>query len=181
MIIQDVVWTIALAGMGLVTMVFLYIIGQAGRTTDDAESRQAAHSAHVIRRWLFGAGVIGFIGGTYATLRPFPIPAQHAPSGDHQVVKVSGMQWAWQISPDTVEVGSAVEFQVTSSDVNHGFAIYSPDGRIVAQTQAMPGYTNKIVHVFDQPGSYPVMCLEYCGLGHAPMTAAITVVAAREN
>jgi cytochrome c oxidase subunit 2 len=74
-----------------------------------------------------------------------------------------------------------VEFQVTSTDVNHGFAIYAPDGRIEIQTQAMPGVTNKFVHTFAQPGTYKVMCLEYCGVGHAPMTSRITVVAATER
>lgn len=177
MILQNVVWAIALTGMGLVALAFVYVISQASRPADDTATRRAAHTSHVIRRWLFAVLAIGFVAGSYATLRPFPIPAQHAPPGDHQVVAVEGRQWSWIITPDTVEAGSAVEFQVTSSDVNHGFAIYAPDGRIVTQTQSMPGYTNKVVHTFADPGTYKVMCLEYCGLGHAPMTSAITVVA----
>jgi cytochrome c oxidase subunit 2 len=77
-----------------------------------------------------------------------------------------------------VHAGSPVEFRVTSKDVNHDFAVYAPDGRIATQTQAMPGFTNKIVYTFTQPGTYKVMCLEYCGIGHAPMTSEIKVVAA---
>ena len=77
-----------------------------------------------------------------------------------------------------MQAGTPVEFRVTSSDVNHGFAIYAPDGRIATQTQAMPGYTNKLVHTFTEPGTYTVMCLEYCGIGHAPMTATLTVAPA---
>lgn len=45
----------------------------------------------------------------------------------------------------------------------------------------MPGYTNKLVHTFTEPGTYQVMCLEYCGVGHTPMTAEIEVVAATEG
>ncbi|MGH8337220.1 MAG: cytochrome oxidase, partial [Gammaproteobacteria bacterium] len=77
-----------------------------------------------------------------------------------------------------VQADSPVEFRVTSSDVNHGFAIYAPDGRIVTQVQAMPGFTNKLVYTFTQPGTYRVMCLEYCGVAHAVMTSEITVVEA---
>ncbi len=178
MILQNVIWTIALVGMGVVTLGFIYVIHQAGKPADDAATRQTAHTSSVLRRWLFGALLIIFVGGTYATLRHFPIAPQNAPLGIHQVVDVVGQQWSWQITPDTVRAGSPVEFRVTSRDVNHGFAIYAPDGRIATQTQAMPGFTNKLVHTFTQSGTYRIMCLEYCGIGHAPMTSEITVVAA---
>jgi cytochrome c oxidase subunit 2 len=178
MIFQNVVWTIALVGMGLVALGFIHVIRQAGKPADDEATRKAAHTSNVLRRWLFAALLIIFVGGSYATLRNFPIPPQHTALGIQQVVDVVGQQWSWQINPKTVHAGSPVEFRVTSKDVNHGFAIYAPDGHIATQTQAMPGFTNKIVHTFMQPGTYTVMCLEYCGIGHAPMTAEFTVVAA---
>ena len=56
-------------------------------------------------------------------------------------------------------------------DVNHGFAIYAADGRIVTQTQAMPGFVNRLVYRLLEPGRYRVLCLEYCGLAHHGMTA----------
>ena len=178
MILQNVIWTIALVGMGLVALGFIHVIRHAGKPADDDATRKATHTSNIVRRWLFGAMLIIFVGVTYGTLRHFPIPPQNAPLGIHQVVDVVGQQWSWQITPNTVRAGSPVEFRVTSKDVNHGFAIYAPDGRIATQTQAMPGFTNKMVHTFTQPGTYKVMCLEYCGIGHAPMTSAIEVVAA---
>ncbi len=178
MIFQNVVWTIALVGIGLVALGFIYVISQAGKPADDAATRKAAHTSNVLRRWLFATLLIIFVGGSYATLHQFPIPPQHMPLDIKQVVNVIGRQWSWQIEPGTVHAGTPVEFRVTSADVNHGFAIYAPDGRIATQTQAMPGFTNIIVHTFTQPGTYKVMCLEYCGLGHAPMTSQFTVVAA---
>ncbi len=178
MILQNVVWIISLIGMGLVALGFIHVIRQAGKPADDAATRKAAHTSNVLRRWLFGALLIIFVGVTYGTLHRFPIPPQNAPLGIHQIVDVVGQQWHWQINPDRVSAGSPVEFRVTSKDVNHGFAVYAPDGRIVTQTQAMPGFTNKLVYTFTEPGTYKVMCLEYCGIGHAPMTSAITVVAA---
>ncbi|MEO8122730.1 MAG: hypothetical protein ABI633_01640 [Burkholderiales bacterium] len=175
---QDVVWAIALAGMGLIALGFLHVIRQAGRPADEEATRSAEHTSNVLRRWLFGALLIIFVGVSYATLHNFPIPPQHTPLGIHQVVDVVGQQWAWEFKPDKVQAGSPVEFRVTSKDVNHGFAIYAPNGLIATQTQAMPGFTNKLVHTFTEPGTYTVMCLEYCGIGHAPMTAELKVVAA---
>lgn len=178
MTLQDVVWTIALVGMGLVALGFIYVVFQAGKPADDEATGKSARTAHVLQAWLFVVLLVGFVVGSWATLRHFPIPPQGAALGAGQVVDVVGRQWSWQIAPATVRTGSAVEFRVTSEDVNHGFALYAPDGRIVAQTQAMPGYTNRLLYTFDQPGTYTVQCLEYCGLGHAPMKTTLEVVAA---
>ena len=177
--IQDAIWYIALTGMGLVALGFLYIISQAGKPADDAATRKAAHTSNVLRRWLFGALLVIFVGGSYATLHRFPIPDQSGPLDAKQVVDVVGQQWSWTINPATVQTGTPVEFRITSHDVNHGFAIYAPDGRIAIQAQAMPGFTNKMLYTFTEPGTYKVMCLEYCGLGHAPMTSQFQVVAAK--
>lgn len=177
MTLQDSIWAIALAGMGLVALGFILVILNAGKPSDDAARARAAQTA---RRWqgrLFAALVVVFIVGSWATLHRFPIPPQHDPAGNDQVVNVTGFQWAWKLDPATVRTGTPVEFRVTSADVNHGFAVYAPDGHIVAQTQAMPGYTNTLIHTFTEPGTYTVQCLEYCGLGHAPMMTVFQAVA----
>jgi cytochrome c oxidase subunit 2 len=59
--------------------------------------------------------------------------------------------------------------------VNHGFALYDPEFRVVAETQAMPGYTNVLRYTFREPGTYQVLCLEYCGVAHHAMMAQIKV------
>jgi cytochrome c oxidase subunit 2 len=165
--------------MGLVALVFIHVIIQAGKPADEAATRKSARTARMLQGWLFAVLLVGFVAGSWATLHRFPIPLQHAALPAKQVVEVVGRQWSWQITPATVQAGSLVEFRVTSDDVNHGFALYAPDGRIVTQTQAMPGYTNKLLHAFREPGTYTVQCLEYCGLGHVPMKTTLEVVAAR--
>lgn len=177
MIFQNAIWLIALVGMGLVALGFIYVIVQAGKPADTAESERAHRTSNVLRRWLFVVLLIGFIVVSYATLHRFPLPLQHGPLQAAQVVNVVGHQWSWELSTTQIEAGVPIEFRVTSADVNHGFAIYAPDGRIVTQTQAMPGYTNKILYTFDQPGTYTIRCLEYCGLAHHVMTAELNVVA----
>lgn len=186
MIYQNVVWTIALAGMGLVTLGFLYIVTQAGQKADADGVRQIGQRSSRWRRVLFFVLLAGFVAGSYATLHQFPIPPQSGTLAASQVVDVSSRQWAWDMKLQgqpaadklVLKAGSPVEFRVTSTDVNHGYAIYAPNGRIAIQTQAMPGFVNKILHTFTEPGQYRVMCLEYCGIGHAPMVAEFEVTAA---
>jgi len=175
MTIQDEVWVMTLAGIAAVALVFLYVISQAGR---QAEVSRVRARASAIRRWVFVGLLVLGAGAAAATLAPFPIPDQHAPVGARLVVEVLGHQWGWRLSPGPIEAGVPVEFRVTSADVNHGFGIYDEDGRLLAQTQAMPGITNRLVHTFARPGRYRVLCLEYCGLVHHGMSAEFEVVGA---
>ena len=92
-----------------------------------------------------------------------------------QVINATGYQWYWELDRSEIVVGEPVEFRVTSADVNHGFGVYDADGVLVAQTQAMPGYVNRLTHIFETPGVYQVLCLEYCGLAHHNMVAEIVV------
>lgn len=178
MVIQDAVWMITIAGIGLIALIFMHIIRQASKPADEAASRHTERTSKVLRSWLFGALLSAFVAGSYVTLHNFPIPAQHGSLGTTQVVEVTGGQWYWLVEPSTVQVGSPVEFRVTSKDVNHGFALYAADDRIITQTQAMPGYTNIVLHTFTEPGTYTIMCLEFCGVAHATMTAKLQVTSA---
>lgn len=178
MTLQDTAWTIWLVGAGLIALAFVFVIVQAGKPADDASAQRSVHTSHVLQAWLFVVLFVGFVAGSWATLGHFPIPPQSGSLHADQVVDAVGRQWSWQLTPATVQAGRVVEFRVTSDDVNHGFAIYGPDGRIVTQTQAMPGYVNKLLYTFDRTGAYTIQCLEYCGLGHAPMRTRLEVVAA---
>ncbi len=173
--LQDQVWLATLAGIGAIALGFLYAIARA-RSPGDGQ--QVQKRAYAVRRWWFFALVLGGIGATWASLDPFPLPLQYGPDEEPQIVQVVGHQWSWQLSGNRFTAGVPVEFHVTSDDVNHGFAIYGPDGRIVTQTQAMPGFTNRLIHTFSQPGKYRVLCLAYCGVAHHGMAAEFEVVAA---
>lgn len=176
MAIQDIVWTIALTLIAAIALLFLYVVVQAGRP---AEAAQVHRKSNAIRRWWFAALIVFGVGVAYATLRPFPIADQRAASAAAQVIDATGRQWSWELSQHEVKAGTPVQFNVTSVDVNHGFAIYGPDDRIVTQTQAMPGFTNRLLFTFERPGKYRVMCLEYCGLAHHGMVTEFDVVAAK--
>ena len=103
------------------------------------------------------------------------------------VVSVEAQQYSFVIKPvkaDSVAttatrvelpVKKLVEFRVTSKDVNHGFGIYTSDGELISQVQAMPGYVNRLRVKFERPGIYNILCLEYCGIAHPAMKAEIEI------
>ena len=103
----------------------------------------------------------------------------HAVSAGDDVVTVNatGGQWYWDIDVEEVPALQPVVFNVHTEDVNHGLGIYGPNGRLHVQVQAMPGYVNQIEYVFDEPGLYQVLCMEFCGIAHHAMIAEFTVVA----
>lgn len=168
---QLLILFITLVGIACIAAAFLYAIRNTGEREDDYLA--LSQRAYRIRRWwLIGLCSFGLILAV-ATLMPFPLSVNASDSA--RVIKVVGGQWYWKLDSSTASVGETVHFDVTSADVNHGFALYDPDDRIVAQTQAMPGYTNTLSVTFERPGTYRVMCLEYCGLAHHGMIVEFTV------
>jgi cytochrome c oxidase subunit 2 len=142
-----------------------------------------------IRRNYFLILIIVLTAFLWLTLPYFPYPNANSIEPAYSI-SVTGKMWSWDIGPVkdkqgnsvaaeggaiALPLGTTLEFQVTSADVNHGFGIYDAGGRLLAQTQAMPGYTNKLLHTFKQPGTYHVLCMEFCGLAHHAMASTISV------
>lgn len=173
--IQDVVWAVTIVLMGSLAAVFAWVAAGADRGL--ADYGPVVASAYRMRTWLFGLAVVILVAANYRTLGELPYVSALTPSSSAAVrpVEAVGEQWAWTITPNNFRVGQTAEFHVTSKDVNHGFALYGPDMRVVAQTQAMPGYTNVLRYTFTQSGTYQVLCLEYCGVAHHDMKAEINV------
>ncbi len=174
---QQTAWLLSLALMMLVGFGFAFVAIKSGRRADDYAPLAAR--AYRIRTKLFWALVIVFAPAMVYNLLDLPYSASHARANASGapplVIEAKGYQWRWELSRDRIPTGQPVEFRVTSADVNHGFAIYDPDMRVVAQTQAMPGYINKLNYTFGKAGTYKVMCLEYCGVAHQNMLTEIKV------
>jgi cytochrome c oxidase subunit II len=172
--IQDSVFILSLILMGIVLSAFVFVVM---KSATKADYKQVQTNAYRYRRILFGVVVLGGVFVSIGTTRSLPYGATHDMGVPGIQINVEGKQWYWVLSQDSVAADTQVTFNVTSGDVNHGFGIYDSDLRLVAQTQAMPGYTNRLVHTFDRPGNYQIMCLEYCGLVHHGMIANFTVTA----
>lgn len=77
-----------------------------------------------------------------------------------------------------IKVGEPVKFVVTSCDVTYGFGVFHKTGRMLFQIQVLPGYSNEIIWIFDESGSYTIRSTEYSGPEHPFMVVpdGITVV-----
>lgn len=170
--LQDNVWLVSVALIAAIAAVFLWVAVGARQTADAEFVQQRAYRLRTGWFWLLVAA-IAIATGTTLTALPYP---SHAPqAASRVVVRATGAQWNWTIEGPDLVVGRPVEFQVTSSDVNHGFAIYNPSMQMVAQTQAMPDYVNRLQYTFTSPGTYHILCLEYCGLAHHQMMTDLIV------
>lgn len=173
--LQHIAWTVSLALMMLVAFGWSFAMLRSGSREEEFAPLQKR--AYRLRTRIFWVLVAVFGLPMLYTLFDLPYdalrPVQGA--GVAQEVEAKGFMWRWEISAENLETERPVVFHVTSGDVNHGFGIYDPDMKIVAQTQAMPGVTNTIRHTFTRPGVYRVMCLEYCGVAHHNMVAELNV------
>lgn len=98
-------------------------------------------------------------------------------------VKVYAYQWGWNFTyPDgytttnnlVVPVNTTIILNVTSKDVFHSLGIPMFD----VKADAIPGQWTALWFMATQTGSYPyaIRCYELCGVGHAYMTANLTVL-----
>lgn len=93
--------------------------------------------------------------------------------GSIQVRLVAGR---YGFYPREIEIpaGRKIIFRMASMDVLHGAHIPMTN----MSTMVVPGYVSEVTTIFPKPGEYPMLCNEYCGLGHNHMWSKVTVVAA---
>ena len=179
---------IAFAVFLVSSAVVLAVFGVVARSTK--MHRDISYtSANRLRLLLFTSLAVILLTFLILTLPRLPYTAEA--SAPDRIVLAVGKQYAWSLTEGTaptlanwdtafapvatVPVGALVEFRVTTLDVNHGFSLYAPDGSLMAQTQAMPGYVNRLRVMFDKPGTYTVLCLEFCGMSHHRMRGVVEV------
>jgi len=172
-VIQVVVWYSTLFLILLLAGVFLWVAIQ---------SKQKSDYAPVIKKWYKARSVYGILlvilmlVVSIYTLRELPFNKPAYVKGEEiTTVNAEAFQFGFELDKKEFSVGETVEFNVTTRDVTHGFGLYDPDMVIIGQTQAMPDYTNTFYVTFDKPGTYEVLCLEYCGLAHHLMKEEIVV------
>ncbi|WML38217.1 cytochrome C oxidase subunit II [Neobacillus sp. OS1-2] len=168
---QQAAWIITILLSMFVIFLFLYVLSQ---------SRKKADYAKVQKKWYFIRKVwflilfTTLLTASYFTLKDLPFERAEA-KGTPIDVEVTAMQFGFEVSEDAFKVGDYIAFHVTSKDVNHGFGLYDETMNIVAQTQGMPKYTNTVYYQFTKPGTYTILCMEYCGMAHHLMKREITV------
>jgi cytochrome c oxidase subunit 2 len=171
---QHIAWVVSISLIAILAIVFIYVVVNSRRDGNGVEV--AAATGRWRGRLLWGVTLVCIPVVAYS-LTGLPYARKVIANMESIKVQAIGHQWYWELSQTEFQMGKQVEFQVTSADVNHGFAIYGPDMKIVTQTQGMPGVTNVLRYTFEQPGTYKIMCLEYCGVAHHSMMTELHVVA----
>ncbi len=173
---MPVQWMIGIAFVimaGCLAAVFLWIALDARIESWDGVYRRAGV---IRRRWLIGLLALSVVAFAVSmTWLPYQFVRSAQLPGAAKEVAVTAHQYAFDLNTECLPTNQPIQFSVGSSDVTHGFAIYDPDGHIVGQVQAMPGYTNVLRLGLTKPGTYTLRCDELCGPGHPFMKREITV------
>lgn len=178
--------TILAVPVALFVFVFLgyslFVFKVNGRPTEDALVMKPRPGLQISWMGITGGlclflviwGLFGFYQDTTAT------------AASPLIVRVTGQQWLWTFEYPQYGVSSQgqvlelpvnrpVQFEVTSDDVLHGFAIQALGVRV----DANPGeVTSTPLVTPSRIGSYSVRCVELCGLYHSYMWSSVQVVSA---
>jgi cytochrome c oxidase subunit II len=174
---QQAAWQVSLFLIIILMAIFVFVVMNSGHKKDYGQVKKKAYR---IRNWAFIIVIGLMVAGTILTIKDIPFERPVYGSEKPVIVDAVAKQFAFELSQTEFEVGQPIEFLVTSADVNHGFGIYDEDMNIIAQTQAMPEYTNTIYYTFKKPGTYQILCMEYCGVAHHVMIGSFEVVAAQD-
>ncbi len=90
--------------------------------------------------------------------------------GRYQLNMIARM-WSFEPFEVRIPAGSTVDIYLTSRDVVHGMHI---DGTL-ANLMAIPGTVSYARVKFDKPGTYQIICHEYCGVAHHTMAGKVIV------
>jgi cytochrome c oxidase subunit 2 len=172
----------------IIFFVYIFFISSTRRPVEGADYYKAVVK---LRGPFFVLLLLLLLTGLVLTLPKIPYPSKG--KIPDVVVYVAAKQFAFALDTQPIEseerwkerseaepvqvpVNKWIEFRVTSLDVNHGFSLYSEDGELLGQTQAMPGYVNRLFVKFDRPGFYTTYCMELCGNSHHAMKGIVEVV-----
>ncbi len=94
-------------------------------------------------------------------------------------ISVTGQKWQWFFTYPNgyvtselhVPVDRPVNLTMTSEDVLH--SLWIPAFRV--KKDLVPGRYTRAWFEATEPGTYPLLCTEYCGTGHSDMLSVVTV------
>jgi cytochrome c oxidase subunit 2 len=184
---QNLAITIFLIWSTITVAIFVFV-ARSGRSPGELPLK-AYKRNRVIFLFCLGTAAVLLL---FLTLPLTPYPDEGVVPD--RVIYVSGKQFAFKMSDqpisredalddevflkvkEPIRTGELVEFRISAADVTHGFCIYNREGKVLTQTQAMTGYVNRLRHRFSESGVYPVLCFEFCGIGHHTMKTQLEVV-----
>jgi len=99
----------------------------------------------------------------------FKIPVVHPPAGSDVYLVARLWQW-WPMLE--LESGKTYRLHLMSMDWLHGFSLQPENINI----QVHPGYEHILTVTPTAPGTFAIVCNEYCGINHHTMVSRLYVV-----
>jgi cytochrome c oxidase subunit 2 len=96
------------------------------------------------------------------------VPVVHPPAGGD--VYMLARLWQWYPLLE-LESGKTYRIHLMSMDWLHGFSLQPENINI----EVHPGYDHVVTVTPTSPGTYSIICNEYCGINHHTMTSKIYV------
>ena len=97
------------------------------------------------------------------------------PDGTIQVQLVAA-RYGFYPREIVVPADQKIQFRMATLDVLHGAHIPMTN----MSTMVVPGHVSEVTTIFPKPGEYPLLCNEYCGMGHDHMWSKVTVLSQDE-
>ncbi len=146
-------WCVVLSVM----MPYWHVKGQQNSTGEAYRVDPSAFQQRVTR--FVQAGRVGEYKGVDVVEAP--------PGGDAYLL---GRMWAWY-PVLKLKKGQTYRLHLSSTDLQHGFSLQP----VNMNFQALPGYDHVLTITPTQSGEFPIICNEFCGIGHHGMTGRIIV------
>ena len=169
---------IALAVFAVVAAVLVYSIWKFRVRPDDDSDGPPTHG-HTMLEIVWTA--IPAVLVTAISIVSAVVLAENGKAGPNPLrVTVTERQFAFSFTyPNgrtldtlTIPEGRSTRLSITSLDVIHSFWV-----PVLSQKQdAVPGEHNTIIVTPIKAGTFPLMCTELCGLGHALMRSTVTIL-----
>lgn len=98
------------------------------------------------------------------------VPIAAPPPGSDAYLEAAAFSWRPFLQ---LKRGQQYRLLLSSRDLQHGFSlVFGPRS---LNYQVLPGYITAVTIVPERVGEFPVVCNEYCGLGHHLMLGRVIV------
>lgn len=114
---------------------------------------------------------VGRIDPTQLENSEFAEPGLRHMGGNQYTAHIIAQMWNYVPNEITVPAGAEVTFVMTSKDITHGIIVEQHDVNLML----LPGQIAQTNAQFNRPGTYQLICHEYCGPGHHNMIGRIIV------
>jgi len=162
----------------IVALTALFVVRYRARPGRTAPEPSPAHSTRLELLWSaipLALVLVMFGWSTRVWLRM----SSHDPGPSPHRVQVTAKKWSWWFDHAGgrganelhLVAGRPTELVLGAVDVVH--SLYVPEFRL--KQDAVPGRYTRLVFTPNRPGTYEVLCAEYCGTNHSRMGAAAVV------